>query len=221
MPKKTTDKPPSAIKKKTTSKTKKSIVAEKKPKEKKTSQVKKEPTLQKKKKVAQEQALPFEVETYIFYPHEGLGFIRKLEYREFDGQKTLYYEIFFESQKMVSHIPVKNTKMLKLRKVISKAQAQKVLKAIAIVKESVDLSWKDRLNLYQEILKKGNSLEMAEIVSALYLRKKAKPLSFQERQYYEFALESLIGEITVALGIEKEEANEKIHAALESSKLKK
>lgn len=216
--------PEKKIKKTTTSK-KKAVATEKIVKEKKMqSQSIRETLLQKKKKVSIEQPLPFEVESYIFYPQEGLGFIKKLEYREFDGQSTLYYEIFFESQKMISHIPVKNAKMLRLRKVISKTYAQKVLKSIASVKESIDLSWKDRLNLYQEILKKGNSLEMAEIVSVLYSRRKIKPLSFQERQYYEFALESLVGEIAVAFGIEKEQAKDKIHSALELSeslKLKK
>lgn len=158
--------------------------------------------------------LPFEVGSYIFYPHEGLGFINKLEEREFNGENTLYYEIAFQSQKMISRIPVKSTKILKLRKVISKVSAQKVLRILATRKDQSDISWKDRLNLYQEILKKGNATEMAEIVSSLYLRKKIKPLSFQERQCYEFSLESLIGEVSVAMSIERNTAEEMINDSL-------
>lgn len=166
------------------------------------------------KKLMANQPLPFEVGTHIFYPQEGLGFITKLEERVFNGEPTLYYVISFPSQKMTSHIPVKNAKMVKIRKTISKPIAQKILRTIATMEEKPDVSWKDRLSLYQEILLKSNPTEMAEIVVTLFLRKKIKPLSFQERQYYEFSLEALIGEISVALDISREEANEKIHQAL-------
>ncbi len=222
MPRKKEEESP--VKKTTTSK-KKTTTAEKATKVTKATKETKAQTQTKSttkqkastKRAAEDVPLPFEVGSHVFYPHEGLGLIRKLEHREFDGKDTLYYEIFFESQKMISHIPVKNVKLLKLRKVISKSNAQKVIKSLAATKDALELSWKDRLNLYQEILKKGSALEMADIVSTLYGRRKIKPLSFQERQYYEFALESLVGEIAVALNIEKELANEKVHSALETS----
>ena len=165
-------------------------------------------------KLLKQQPLPFPLNSYIFYPNEGLGLITNLEQRKFNDEDTLYYEITFQNQKMTSRIPVKNVKMLKLRKVISKSTAQKILKLLSVEQKPFDFSWKDRLNLYQGIIKKGSAIETVKIVTSLYLRKQIKSLSYQERHHYEFALEALTGEIAIAFNIEKEAAAEKVNEAL-------
>ncbi len=153
----------------------------------------------KKKTAASPKTLPLKIDSYIFYPNEGLGKITGIENRKFENVSTPYYIVTFISQKMISRIPMKNIKLLRIRKIFSKDTAQKVLKALETADILSELTWKDRLLRHQEVIKKGNALETAEMLSSLHVRGADRALSFQERQYYDFALESLTDELSIVL----------------------
>ncbi len=153
----------------------------------------------KKKTTSSPKTLPLKIDSYIFYPNEGLGQITGIENRKFENVSTPYYIVTFISQKMISRIPVKNIKLLRIRKIFSKDTAQKVLKTLETADILSELTWKDRLLRHQEVIKKGNALETAEMLSSLHVRGVDRALSFQERQYYDFALESLTDELSIVL----------------------
>lgn len=150
-----------------------------------------------------EQAIkfPFEVGDYVFYPNEGLGHIIGTEQLMLQGVRTPYYIVEFPAQKMINHIPVQNCKKVKLRKIVSKSTARNIMKVFEVDQQQFDLAWKDRLLLYQKINNKGSIVEMAQMLTALFKRKLIKNnLSFQERQVFDFALESISNELAIVLG---------------------
>lgn len=161
--------------------------------------------------LAKKMTIPFEIGDYIFYPNEGLGHIIGTEDIVLENELTPYYVIRFTAQKMTNRIPIKNYKKVKLRKLINKTTANNVLKKLLIAPPKNDLSWKDRLLVYQKINSKGNSLEMSEMLVALYLRKQIRTtLSFQERQIFDFTLEALSNEIAKVLHISNDQATKEI-----------
>ncbi len=149
--------------------------------------------------------LPFAIGEYIFYPNEGLGLILGTSYRKFNNEKVLYYTIEIKTQRMISHIPVQNIKSLRIRRIIGKATVKKVFDILTTVpSDTSNFSWKDRLILYQEIIRKSNTIEMAKMIATLYIRKQTRPLSFQERQNYDFTFDAVSGELAVATGLDKD-----------------
>lgn len=185
--------------------------------EKKIPKTKTEPV---KKKKNAETPLPFEINSYVFYPNDGLGKIIGLEKIKYEDEVTPYYVIDFKSQKMIVKVPVKNVKKLRIRKILSKASAQKVLKSLDSTITETDLSWKDRLLKHQEVLKKGSTMETAMMITSLHARSKERQLSFQERQYYDFAFGALSDELAVSLNRDREEIIRTIKQILNDSYVK-
>lgn len=179
-----------------------------------TKKVSKTKTSSKKKK----QSFPFKVGEYIFYPNDGLGHITDIENLELNGEIVPYYVIHFHAQKMINRVPIHNTKLVKMRKVISTQAAKNVLKIFEKEPEKNDMSWKDRLTMYQAINEKGNCTEIAQMLVSLYYRRQSKSnLSFQERQIFDFSIGALSNELAVVLGISDEEAMHEIISRLSHS----
>ncbi len=164
--------------------------------------------------------LPFQIDSFVFYPNEGVGQIIDIEERTFDNETVPYYVIKFVSQKMISRIPTKNIKILRIRKVISKNYVQKIWKTLEEVNSISELPWKDRLLKHQEVLKKGNALETAEMLTSLYIRGLERQLSFQERQYYDFAFDSLRDELSIVLNLDSIQTSQSIKKSLKKSQEK-
>ena len=164
--------------------------------------------------------LPFQINSFIFYPNEGIGQIIDIEERKFGDEVVPYYVIKFISQKMISRIPTKNAKLLRLRKVISKSYVQKIWKVLEEANTILELPWKDRLQKHQEVLKKGNALETAEMLTSLYVRGLERQLSFQERQYYDFAFDALRDELSIVLKLDNIQTTQSINNSLKKNKEK-
>lgn len=152
---------------------------------------------------------------YIVYPLQGVGRIEALQERMFKGENTLYYVIYLEESEMTIMVPVDKAEELGIRAVISKANANKALKTLSEEDDSVITDWKLRYQTNIDLLKTGDTLNIAKVVRMLYRRSKLKELPILERKLYDNALSLLRTELTISLELSKDDTDQLIFSTLE------
>ncbi|MBN2619285.1 MAG: CarD family transcriptional regulator [Spirochaetales bacterium] len=152
---------------------------------------------------------------YIVYPLQGVGKIEGLQERLFKGEATQYYVIYLEESEMTLMVPVDKAEELGIRPVISKVNANKALKALSEDDENVITDWKLRYQTNIDLLKTGDTINIAKVVRMLYRRSKLKELPILERKLYDNALALLRNELTISLELSKDDTDQVIFSTLE------
>jgi CarD family transcriptional regulator len=160
-----------------------------------------------------------EVGATVAYPPHGVGHITRRETRIVQGAKEEVVVIDFGNDLSVTP-PLSRARSV-LRPPLSKADLRLVERALG---EDVVLSeetWPKRINDAKAKLRRGDPLELAEIVrDAVRREQRVTPggtstkLSVSERALYLKARESLASEISVVCDIGNEDANAWIDAQI-------
>ncbi len=157
----------------------------------------------------------FSENQYIVYPLQGVGKIEKLQERDFKGELLLYYVIYLEESEMTLMVPVEKAEELGIRPVISKNNANKALKILADEDETVITDWKLRYQTNIDLLKTGETNNIAKVVRMLYRRSKLKELPILERKLYDNALSLLRNELSISLELSKDETDQVMFSTME------
>lgn len=157
----------------------------------------------------------FSENQYIVYPLQGVGKIEKLQERQFKGEDLLYYVIYLEESEMTLMVPVNKAEELGIRPVISKNNANKALKILADEDESVITDWKLRYQTNIDLLKTGETNNIAKVVRMLYRRSKLKELPILERKLYDNALSLLRNELSISLELSKDDTDQVMFSTME------
>ncbi|MGL1893765.1 MAG: CarD family transcriptional regulator [Spirochaetaceae bacterium] len=152
---------------------------------------------------------------YIVYPLQGVGKIERLQDRTFKGVEMLYYVIYLEESEMTIMVPVEKAEELGIRPVISKNNANKALKTLSEEDEAVITDWKLRYQTNIDLLKTGDTLNIAKVVRMLYRRSKLKELPILERKLYDNALSLLRNELAISLELSKDDTDQIIFSTME------
>lgn len=164
----------------------------------------------------------FKIGEHIVYPLQGVGVVKSIEQRPFNGSTLTYYHIYLKSSDMTVMVPVKKAAEIGIRPLVSASEAMKALASINAKGDAAPPSdWKDRYKMNMDLLKEGSIASFAKVVHTLYLRSKVKELPVQERRLYESALGLLIDESSLATGKDPEEIRTMIFAKLEPDAPKK
>ena len=157
----------------------------------------------------------FSENQYIVYPLQGVGKIEKLQERLFKGENLLYYVIYLEESEMTLMVPVEKAEELGIRPVISKNNANKALKTLSDEDETVITDWKLRYQTNIDLLKTGETMNIAKVVRMLYRRSKLKELPILERKLYDNALSLLRNELSISLELTKDETDQLMFSTME------
>jgi CarD family transcriptional regulator len=157
----------------------------------------------------------FKLKQKVVYPSQGVGVIEKVEEKEFNGQKILYYTIFLDASDMTVMVPVNKAEELGIRAIVPEEDAQRALRFIGEEFEPNPSDWKLRYQQNLDLLKKGTIFDIAAIVRSLYNRSKVKDLPIMERKLYDQALRLFEDEISNALHKTQEEVQRLIMERLE------
>ncbi|MCL1931503.1 MAG: CarD family transcriptional regulator [Treponema sp.] len=160
----------------------------------------------------------FQVDQKIVYPSQGVGIIKDIEQKKFNGTKIPYYVIYIEASDMTIMAPVDKAAELGIRSAVSRDEAQKALELLGQEFEPIPSDWKLRYQMNLDLLKKGSIRDIASIVRSLYHRSKVKELPIQEKKLYDSAQRLLEDELSISLRKSKKEVEDLIHERLESSK---
>jgi len=157
----------------------------------------------------------FQVDQKVVYPSQGVGIIKSIEQRKFNGVKTPYYIIYIEASDMTIMAPVDKAAELGIRPAVSKDEAMKALELISEDFDPIPSDWKLRYQMNLDLLKKGTIKDIARIVRSLYHRSKVKELPILEKKLYDSAQKLLEDELSISLRKTKKEVEDLIHEHLE------
>jgi len=157
----------------------------------------------------------FSVKEIIVYPGQGVGTITEITKREIAGEVIDYYVIYLSESDMTVLVPVTGVERLRIRRIVTKAEAEAALKFLTETFEPIPIDWKARYQMNMDLFKNGEILNTASVVRSLYQRSKTKELPIQERKLYDSAYRIFQDEIAAAMKISKAETEAVIHSHLE------
>ena len=160
----------------------------------------------------------FKVGDLIVYGNTGVCTVEKIGKPELTGvsdDKEYYTLSPYYSRNSRIFTPCDNDKVV-MRPVISKKEAEKLLKEIPKIKLLVITDEKKREERYKETMRTCDCREFVSILKTIYSRKitrlaEGKKVTASDERYFNMAEEKLLGELAIALGVEKSEMRVKLN----------
>lgn len=159
--------------------------------------------------------LLFKVNDTLVYPGQGVGRVTEISNMEVDGKTIQYYVVLLPEIEMTVLIPIERAEERGLRSIVSKKEAEQALEFLSEEPDTMPSDWKVRYQMNMDLFKSGKVLDVCSVIRTLYHRGKIKELPIQEKKLYENAYKIFQDEITAVLKITAQEAEMKIHKALE------
>jgi len=147
----------------------------------------------------------FKIGDMAVYPTQGVGVIENIESREFSGHEQKFYVLRIVDSDMRIMVPIGNVSNVGMRRLIDEKHINNVFDALAEPNDQGKIaSWSRRQREYNDKLKTGDLLEVADVLRDLYQISSAKELSYGEKKVLEQARKLLVTEVALAEG-EKED----------------
>jgi len=156
----------------------------------------------------------FDVGDKVVYPHHGAAVIEKREQKEVFGETREYLVLKLAYGDLTLMVPCDNTDEVGLREVINDEEVEEVFAVLRKKEARMPTNWSRRYKNHVEKLKSGDIYQVAEVVRNLSIRDKDKGLSAGEKRMLTRARQILVSELTFAIGVTEEEAEQKLNDAL-------
>ena len=156
----------------------------------------------------------------IIYPQHGACIVMGTKKMEAFGEKREYLILQTVINEMTLKVPVNMAEEVGVRSPVSADELEDLVAVLSKPDPRVPSNWSRRFKNHQEKLKSGDVYQVAEVVRNLAARNRDASLSAAERTMYERARVNLISEISPALKVTAEEAEDYLDAALAKGVLK-
>ncbi len=158
--------------------------------------------------------MAFDVGDKVVYPHHGAATIESREMIKAFGQKREYLVLKLAYSELTLKVPVDNTDEVGLREVINDEEVEEVFAVLRKKEARMPTNWSRRFKNHVEKLKSGDIYQVAEVVRNLSIRDKDKGLSAGEKRMLGRARQILVSELTFALNVDEEAAEDRLDEAL-------
>ena len=158
----------------------------------------------------------FKVGDLIVYGNTGVCTVEKIGKPELAGvsdDKDYYTLLPYYARNSRIFTPCDNDKVV-MRPVMSKKEAEKLIKDIPNIELLIITDEKKREDRYKETMKTCDCREFVSILKTIYIRKKTrlaegKKVTASDERYFNMAEDKLFGELAIALGVEKSQIKSK------------
>lgn len=164
----------------------------------------------------------FEKGGYIVYGTTGVCQVEEITGMKMKGasDEKLYYVLRPCFQKGNTIFTPVNNEKIAMRAVMSKKEAEALVKQIPEIEELNEADDKERERLYKEAIKSCNPGGWIRIIKTSYLRSRkreaeGKRATTVDERYFRAAEEHLYAELAVALGMEKDDVRQYIGQKIE------
>jgi CarD family transcriptional regulator len=158
--------------------------------------------------------MPFDVGDKVVYPHPGAAVVEKRELRADFGTQREYLVLRLAYGDLTLMVPADNTDGVGLREVINDEVVEEVFAVLRKKEARMPTNWSRRYKNHSEKLRSGDIYQVAEVVRNLSIRDKDKGLSAGEKRMLSRARQILVSELTFALGVDEETAEQRLNDAL-------
>ncbi len=153
----------------------------------------------------------FKVGDMAVYPTQGVGVVEDIESREFAGQTQNFYILRIVDTDMKIMVPVGNANTVGLRRLIDQTRITGVFDTLAEPCCNGKIaSWSRRQREYNDKLKTGDLLEVAQVLRDLYQISSEKELSYGEKKVLEQARKLLVTEVALAEGAKEDQVVQRL-----------
>ncbi len=158
--------------------------------------------------------MTFNVGDKVVYPHHGAAVVERRETKKAFGEEREYLVLRLAYGDLTLMVPTENTDDVGLREVINDEEVEEVFAVLGKKEARMPTNWSRRYKNHVEKLKSGDIYQVAEVVRNLSIRDKDKGLSAGEKRMLIRARQILVSELTFAIGVSEEEAEQKLADAL-------
>lgn len=153
----------------------------------------------------------------VVYPNHGVGIIEDIAMRNISGSEESFYCLKILSTDSKVMVPVSNTEIVGLRKILDKKSVNQVLKLLR--NKNIDYleDWKGRYQVNSELMRSGDIDKIAEVLKNLTFLSHQKVLSYRERKMFEKARFLLISEMAEVSRLSVDKITEQIDKAISVS----
>lgn len=162
--------------------------------------------------------MDFKVGDVVVYPHHGAAKIADIEHRVMGGEELEYLVLQINQSDLVVRVPSKNAELVGVRDVVGEEGLQKVFGVLRETDVEEAGNWSRRYKANQERLASGDVNKVAEVVRDLWRRDQDRGLSAGEKRMLSKARQVLVGELSLAEGVDEEKTTElfsRIEATIE------
>jgi CarD family transcriptional regulator len=146
-----------------------------------------------------------------------VGVIEQVAKRAIGDMESSFYCLRILSTDSTVMVPVDNTKAVGLRKVLTRREITRVIKALKDGEVTTYDDWKGRFQANSEKMRTGDIRAVAEVLKSLTMLNEIKPLSYRERKMLDRARFLLVSELAEASGKKTDAVETQIDAALSDS----
>ena len=160
--------------------------------------------------------MSFKVGDKVVYPHHGAAVIEKRETKVAFGEKREYLVLRLAYGDLILNVPADNTEGVGLREVINDEEVEEVFAVLRKKEARMPTNWSRRYKNHSEKLRSGDIYQVAQsgAETDLSIRDKDKGLSAGEKRMLRRARQILVSELTFALNVDEETAEERLNDAL-------
>lgn len=158
--------------------------------------------------------MSFKVGDKVVYPNHGVGVIEQVAKRAIGDLESSFYCLRILSTDSTVMVPVDNTQAVGLRKVLTRREITRVIKALKDGEVTTYDDWKGRFQANSEKMRTGDIRAVAEVLKSLTMLNEIKPLSYRERKMLDRARFLLVSELAEASGKKTDAVETQIDAAL-------
>lgn len=134
----------------------------------------------------------FKVNDYVVYPGHGVGVIKAIETKTVFGSSQDFFVIRICNTTLL--VPINNIDNTGLRPVISKREADEVIKILKRPIKQIRNSYRNCIDK----LNSGNIYEIADVLCDIHLLETQKELTLSERRLLDKARDHLTKELSLA-----------------------
>ena len=156
----------------------------------------------------------YQVGDTVVYPHHGAAKVLKRGTATVFGETREYLWLQVAYEDLTLMVPVDSIGEVGLRNVVTKDELEEVFAVLGNANARMPTNWSRRFKNHSEKMKSGDIYQYAEVVRNLSIRDKDKGLSVAEKKMLARAKKVLVSELTFALDLNQEQAEERLIAAL-------
>jgi CarD family transcriptional regulator len=150
--------------------------------------------------------MTFKVGETVVYPHHGAALIEAIEERLLKGVKKTYLRLKVAQGDLTVLVPAENAEIVGVRDVVGQEGLDKVFEVLRAPHTEEPTNWSRRYKANLEKLASGDVNKVAEVVRDLWRRDRERGLSAGEKRMLSKARDILVGELALAEGASKDEA---------------
>jgi len=160
--------------------------------------------------------MTFTVGETVVYPHHGAALIEAIETRMIKGEEKKYLVLKVAQGDLTVKVPAENAELVGVREVVGEEGLDKVFQVLRAPHTEEPTNWSRRYKANLEKLASGDVNKVAEVVRDLWRRDRERGLSAGEKRMLSKARDILVGELALAEGTDKVEAESVLDKILAS-----